>query len=164
MLEYVLLKQSRFDYIEQIFYYQKDGNMKKYRFFNGIGGGKNQIRSLSFLESIQLIHPHTNSKIQTFKITYFSTKIPILITLIPYRTPYRKNPYFSTILTTSHPNFQNSTTLKTIQPITLSFLYISIFTDNQFSRKLSKNRDINSKTTSNSEILKISYLISRTYY
>lgn len=122
--------------------------------FKGVGGGKNQIRSLLFWKSIQQILSHTNSKIQTFKTPYFSSKTSNLAKFIPYRTPYRKNPYFPTISPTSHPNFQNSTTLK-ITPLTqLSSLFISIFTDNQFSRKLSNNRDINSQIKFNSKILK----------
>lgn len=59
MLEYVLLKQSRFDYIEQIFYYQKDGNMKKYRHFLGIGGVA-KTRTATCLSGIHIADSSTH--------------------------------------------------------------------------------------------------------
>ena len=63
--------------------------------------------------------------------------------------PISSNPLFFNYFSHFTPNFQNSIIPKTIQPTRLSFLFISIFTDNQFSRKLSNNRDINSQTISN---------------
>lgn len=40
MFEYVLLKQSRFDFIERLFYYQPYGKIQKYRSYNRSGVAK----------------------------------------------------------------------------------------------------------------------------
>ena len=103
-----------------------------------IGGTKNQAHTLPFPKSIQQIHPHTNLKFN-FQNPYFQPKSPIPPFSTPYRTPYRQNPYSTTISPISHPNFQNFIMTKTIQSIQLSSLFISIFTDNHFHEKISNN-------------------------
>lgn len=84
-----------------------------------------------------LFHTPTQKSIlpQSSKFPTKSSKIPILPSQTPYRTPYRQNHYFSTISLTSTPKFQTSILPKITPTILFSSLYISVFTDNDFSIK-----------------------------
>jgi hypothetical protein len=84
-----------------------------------------------------LFHTPTQKSIlpQSSKFPTKSSKIPILPSQTTYRTPYRQNHYFSTISLTSTPKFQTSILPKITPTILFSSLYISVFTDNDFSIK-----------------------------
>ena len=141
MFEYVLLKQSRSDFIERLFYLKECiiyiyytlflPNLGQLKLIRQTGNAANLIAD-SFTDFLQHFTLSISSKSQQnqakSKISPFKTT---------YRTPYRQIPLKSSISVTSqpknqtsilpkiYPQFQNLPYLQTLLPITFFHLKIA---------------------------------------
>lgn len=141
MFEYVLLKQSRSDFIERLFYYQSRGKIQKYRGFMRYGVAKTKT-GYAFSNKPYSSFIYT----PTLKIyLLLIIKNPIKIRQIchsdkiyPLSYPISSKPTKIKHLTHFTTQKSNSHLTKNLPTNSKLSLFISTFTDNDFSSKNSK--------------------------